>query len=153
MTITISNNTNTTTIGSEVRCSGRISSLYSICGTHRATLIANLVIQCMSWMRKGLWLRQTEHIHAHLSVVNRVHVTQSLVFYVVFRRLLFVLFLLENWFVCYSIYDFWLSPFAIFKLVLVTLFRPNRSHIRYLFYCSNVWRYRYCINVILWIKC
>jgi hypothetical protein len=42
------NNTNTTTIGSEVRCSGRISSLYSICGTHRATLIANLVIQCMS---------------------------------------------------------------------------------------------------------
>ena len=86
------------------------------------------------------------------TVVNRVHVTQSLVFYVVFRRLLFVLFLLENWFVCYSIYDFWLSPFAIFKLVLVTLFRPNRSHIRYLFYWSNFWQYRCCINVILWIK-
>ena len=30
------------------------------------------------------------------TVVNRVHVTQSLVFYVVFCRLLFVLFLLEN---------------------------------------------------------
>ena len=47
------------------RCSGRVRSSWSICGTRRFTLVTNQLIVINEKITR-LWLRQTEHIRGHL---------------------------------------------------------------------------------------
>ena len=72
--------------GSELMCSGRVSSSCSTSGTRRVNLFANPVMSRIHVERTGKYLRQVAHIRGHLWHRYPITVNQVMVTTVIFSK-------------------------------------------------------------------